>query len=97
MARFRKKPVVVEAVQLNWRNWSEVCDFLGPVIGVHNPGRNVDDFSDDCGEQAPYIELTIPTREGDHTVKHGDWIIRGTKDELYPCKPDIFAEIYDPV
>lgn len=39
----------------------------------------------------------IDTLEGGHTVCPGDWIIRGIKGELYPCKPDIFAETYEPV
>ena len=97
MAKFRKKPVVIEAVQLNWRNWNDVCDFLGGVIGPHNPGRSAHDFSDTCGEEGEsWIEVTIPTLEGDHTAKHGDWIIKGVKGEFYPCKPDIFAATYEP-
>ena len=99
--RFRKKPVVIEAVQLNWKNWGQVCDLLGDVIGPHNPGRTADTYSDTCGEEttaeAGWIELTIPTLEGDHIAKHGDWIIRGVMSELYPCKPDIFAATYEAV
>lgn len=95
--KFRKKPVVIEAVQLNWKNWGTVCDFLGDVIGPHNPGRDVPEFSDACGEVGPFIELTIPTLEGDHTARHGDFIIRGVKGEFYPCKPDIFEATYEPV
>lgn len=97
MKTYRKKPVVIEAVQLNWANWGEVCDFLGGIISDANPGRNVDTYSDDCGEvSGPWIEITIPTLEGDHTAKHGDWIIKGVKGEFYPCKPDIFAATYEP-
>jgi hypothetical protein len=101
MPQFRKKPVEIEAVQLCWRNWGEVCDLLGDVVGPHNPGRSVSTFSDTCGEQsmteAGWIELTIPTLEGDHVARHGDFIVRGVKGEFYPCKPDIFAATYDPV
>lgn len=96
MAKYAKKPIVIEAVQLRWTAWNEVCDFLGDIISPNNAARSVDTFSDTCGEQAPYIELTIPTLEGDHIAKHGDWIIRGVKGEFYPCKPDIFAATYDP-
>lgn len=99
MGLFRKKPVVIEAVQLNWRNWSEICDFLGDIIGPHNPGRSVDTFSDACGEsttaEAGWIEITIPTLEGEHVAKHGDWIIKGVQGEFYPCKPDIFVQTYE--
>lgn len=40
--------------------------------------------------------LKIWTLEGDHTVSWGDWIIRGVKGELYPCKSDIFEATYEP-
>lgn len=99
MSRFRKKPVVIEAVQLRWSTWNEVCEFLGNIISEANPGRRIepDEASDTCGESGPsYIALTIPTREGDHTALHGDWIIRGVQGEFYPCKPDIFAATYEP-
>ena len=97
MAKYRKKPVAIEAVQLSWKNWGEVCAFMGDIISEKNPGRAVDDFSDRCGEMGgPYIEITIPTLEGDHTAKHGDFIIKGVKGEFYPCKPDVFAATYEP-
>jgi hypothetical protein len=58
----------------------------------------VTSFVDTCGEKGPdYIELTIPTLEGDHVARHGDWIIKGVKGEFYPCKPDIFAATYEQV
>jgi len=95
MAKFRKKPVVIEAVQLRWANWQELCEFLGDIISEENPGRNVSTYSDACGEQAPFIELTIPTLEGEHVAKHGDWIIKGVQGEFYPCKPDIFEATYE--
>ena len=96
MARYRKKPVVIEAVQLNWRTWNEMCDFLGDIISSDNPARGSEDYSDTCGEDGPtYIELTIPTLEGDHIAKHGDFIIKGIKSEFYPCKPDIFDATYE--
>ena len=98
MAKYRKIPVVIEAVQLRWATWGEMCDFLGNIISPSNPGRNVETFSDTCGEVGPqYIELTIPTLEGDHIAKHGDYIIKGVKGEFYPCKPDIFEQTYEAV
>lgn len=96
--RFRKKPVVIEAVQLRWTTWCDVCAFLGDIISVENPGRNTESYSDTCGEVGPqYIELDIPTSEGVMTAKHGDWIIKGVKGEFYPCKPDIFEATYEAV
>jgi hypothetical protein len=98
VAQYRKRPVVIEAVQLRWNTWQEMCTFLGDIISVDNPGRNVDTYSDTCGEVGPpWIELTIPTLEGDHIARHGDWIIRGVNGEFYPCKPDIFAATYEKV
>jgi hypothetical protein len=41
-------------------------------------------------------DLLIGTLEGTHRAKPGDWIIRGVKGELYPCKSDIFATTYEP-
>jgi hypothetical protein len=95
--RFRKKPVEVEAVQLRWATWSELCKFMGDIIGPDNPGRFSSQFSDACGEDGPYIELDIPTLEGVMIARHGDWIIKGVQGEFYPCKPDIFAATYEAV
>jgi hypothetical protein len=41
--------------------------------------------------------IRISTFEGEMTAQPGDWIIKGVKGELYPCKPDIFAATYEPV
>ena len=91
---FQKKPVIIEAVQLKWATWNEMCDFLGPIINEQNPCRNVETYSDRCGELPPYIEITIPTLEGDHIARHGDWIIKGVSGEFYPCRNDIFEVTY---
>ncbi len=91
MPKFRKKPVVIEAVQLRWTTWNEMCDFLGVIICEENPGENSEDFSDTCGEYGPYIQLKIPTLEGDHIAKHGDWIIKGIANEFYPCRSFRFS------
>jgi hypothetical protein len=100
MARWRKKPIEIEAVQLRWATWNEVCDFLGDIVSLANPARYIsgEEASHTCGEPGPqYIALTIPTLEGDHTALHGDWIIKGVKGEFYPCKPDIFEATYEAV
>ena len=82
MPKFRKKPIVIEAVQ--WTgNMAAVIAFVGhdlPTFGHPHDGA-----------------LRIATLEGDHACQIGDWIIRGVKNELYPCKPDIFAMTYEPV
>jgi hypothetical protein len=96
--KYRKKPVVIDAVQLRWTTWSDVCDFLGDIISKENPARQVDTYSDTCGEVGPqYIELSIPTLEGEMIARHGDYIIKGVSGEFYPCKPDIFLATYEAV
>lgn len=100
MPQFRKKPVVIEAVQLRWGTWSDVCELLGGIISEKNPAREItiDQVSDTCGDEGDtFIALTIPTLEGGHVALHGDWIIKGVKGEFYPCKPDIFEATYEPM
>lgn len=78
--KFRKKPVVIEAIQWTGDNSSEVLRFMFP----------------DIEPDATASVETIQTLEGKLHVTVGDWIIRGVKGELYPCKPDIFAATYEP-
>jgi hypothetical protein len=99
MPKFRKKPVVIEAVQLLWGNWSELCDHVD--IGKLSDGKPESCYVDAEGKQTDdgggRLGLLIPTKEGLMVGSEGDWIIRGVKGELYPCKPDIFAATYEPV
>lgn len=81
MARFRKKPLVIEAFQ--WHG-EEVAGFERICVGK-------DELSND------HYNLVIPTLEGTMYAVEGDWIITGIKGEVYPCKPDIFAATYEPV
>lgn len=101
---YRKKPVQIEAVQLCWKNWSEVCDFVGGPEGVindKNPAWNIneDEVSDTCGESEPFIAFKAMTMHGDEAVfRHGDWIIPDAKPgTFYPCKPEIFEATYEKV
>lgn len=100
MPKFRKKPVVIEAVQLRWDNWSEMCDHAG--VGKLSDGKpegcyvNADNTPVSSGGDGR-IALAIPTSEGVMVGVENDWIIRGVKGELYPCKPDIFEATYEPV
>lgn len=98
--RFRKKPVVIEAVQISWANWNDVCEFVGDAISPENPARYTDTYADTCGEPGPqYIELTLTTIHGQETTfQHGDWIIpEPMPGRFYPCKPEIFALTYEEV
>jgi hypothetical protein len=89
MAKYRKKPVVIEACQIGQPGDSRL-DLItwGDSFGMFN-GPNWT-FHADGG-------LEIVTLEGVMRANPGDWIIRGVKGEFYPCKPDIFNKTYDPV
>lgn len=84
MHRFRKKPVVIEAVQ--WLNRKIICP-PGPEWFVKAEEDKTIRLRGDM--------LDIKTLEGVMTAKPGDWIIRGVKGELYPCKDDIFQMTYE--
>ena len=90
MPFFRKKPAIIEAVQLRWDNWSEMCEFAGVDKEGTGAPRGISKF-------APDIAMLIPTLEGDMIANQNDWIIKGVKGELYPCKPDIFEITYEKV
>ena len=78
--KYRKKPVVVEAIQLK-------------------AGEQRGEFAQDVIDgRVRYTEnetILIATLEGTMEAFPGDWIIRGVKGELYPCKPDIFEATYE--
>lgn len=79
--KFRKKPVVIDAMPYGILGLPELKEFLGYdklVIDKNN-------------------RLIIHTLEGDMYAEIGDWIIRGVKGEYYPCKPGIFKQTYEQV
>lgn len=76
MARFRKRPVVIEASQ--WFCQGHVPAWAADHVTEHP----------DC--------CFVHTLEGTMRCNPGDWLIKGVKGEVYPCKADIFAETYEP-
>lgn len=96
--KFRKKPVVIEAWQVHPADgqtrelppqW-----LLDPLIAGTRKGQQL------VGDVCPRADgngLDIYTLEGVMHAATGDWVIRGVKGELYPCKPDIFAATYEAV
>ena len=80
--QYRKKPVVIDAIQLD-NNQSQIIAWIESLPEGSYEVRF-------CGDGT----LTIPTLEGEMTAQQGDWLIRGVKGELYPCKPDIFEATY---
>ena len=93
MKKYKKKPVVIEAIQLKVDNFDSVCDFMGGTpIPKHNPNFGVDEYGN---TNEPYIGVYIETLEGKMLANYGDYIIKGVNGEFYPCKPDIFDKTYD--
>jgi len=92
--KFRKKPVVIEAVKWTGKNHREMYNFLeGTDDVVEQPhGKNFD-----INHALTVGGLVIKTLEGRHIASIGDWIIKGVKGEFYPIKENIFFETYDKV
>lgn len=86
--QFRKKPVVVEAVQFTGRGSEDEClAFISPeYVASYNMAGNP--------ETTP---IKLHTLEGVMEASPGDWIIKGVQGEFYPCKPDIFEQTYEAV
>jgi hypothetical protein len=78
--KFRKKPVVIDAVQFNPTRPAKMGDAF-------------EGFPVEWDERGVFV--IIPTLEGKHRCDSGDWLITGIKGEKYPCKPDIFAATYE--
>ena len=85
--KYRKKPVVIEAVCWNgkYTDGTEWPDWFRDAMSAGTMSMQED------------RSLLIVTLGGNHRGDIGDMVIRGTVGELYPCKPEIFANIYDPV
>jgi hypothetical protein len=83
MAKFKKKPVEIEAVHYQTEGDLNLVRLL---VGTSRPLHRLGDG-----------RLGIETLEGTMEANLGDWIIKGVKGECYPCKPDIFALTYEAV
>jgi len=89
--KFIKKPVVIDAFQLTENaevpEWARRYDveFIGPNGSVNLEYRG------------PFHRAAIKTMEGTMIADLNDWIIKGVKDEIYPCKPDIFQMTYEKI
>lgn len=87
--KFRKKPIVIDAIQLDERRLESVCDFIGERKNY--PECKIAGINPETGK------FTIKTLEGDMIAEVGDWIIKGINGEFYPIKPDIFEKTYEKV
>ena len=79
--KFRKKPVVIEAIQFDgsYESFNDIVN----TFGIRS------NFIND--------RFTIKTLEGEMIVMKSDFVIKGVKDEFYPCKPDIFEITYEAI
>lgn len=112
MAKYRKKPVVIDAVRWfkNGDHPKDGCRWIhnpdesparflseGKVIRRYrNPIGDGNEFCQHC-KSPMHVHGWIDTLEDGHTVCPGDWIITGIKGEYDPCKPDIFEATYEKV
>lgn len=85
MEKYRKKPVVIEAIQFNG-----IDDYLSIFEWMKASKSTV---ANEIRYETPL--MLIPTLEGTMAANPGDWIIKGVSGEFYPCKPDIFAATYE--
>lgn len=88
MPKFRKKPIVIEAVE-----WTGEKDAADAILMLADDKEDEDASILFCDDGS----LEIPTLEGEMRADPGDWIIKGVRGELYPCKPEIFEETYEAV
>src|ERR1035437_10040286 len=80
-SRYTKKPVTIEATRLNWVNIHDVAMWCGGTL-IYGPKGELE-------------MIVIPTLEGTMTAYLGWWVIRGVKDEFYPCRNDVFEATYE--
>lgn len=88
--KYRKKPVVIEAVKWTGINLEEIKAFVGKDLKY-----NIFDTAWEVGKGAPHVFMKIHTLEGDMDASVGDYIIKGVNGEFYPCKPGVFAKTYE--
>lgn len=84
--KFMKKPVTISAIQWDGDNTKEVYDFAGASITIPFSDRNTNES-----------KIVLHTLEGPINASVGDFIIKGIKGEMYPCKPDIFEMSYEEI
>ncbi len=108
--KYRRKPIVVEAVQVDGttKQDDEIRKWSDKLVAGHWSNKQ---FARDNGGHVVVVkqgaqgfnhisgilEYNIKTLEGTMKAEYGDWIIRGVTGEFYPCKPDIFEMTYEAV
>lgn len=88
MARYRKKPVEIEARQLTPTSADALAQWCGGLVITE---------IDPLDPEVTYVGMNIPTLEGKMRASQGDYIIKGIQGEFYPCKPEIFEATYEAI
>ena len=101
MTKFRKRPVVIDAIQLTENTIRDAYEFMhGPLLQ-----KQTYQFHDRWSEYEKDVlknGMTVwtledgPDKRAKHVAMIDDWIIKGVAGEFYPCKPDIFEKTYEP-
>jgi len=94
LAKFRKRPVEVNAIQWTGKNLDEITEFLEEKAIKNSVSSGYNFYLD---YQKVDGGLVIKTLEGEHIASIGDWIIKGVNGEYYPCKPDVFRDTYEAI
>lgn len=102
MPQFRKKPVVIEAIQLKQSRQSilEINEFMEGKPLAFPTSISQDkwhEYCEGCLRQGGIKIRTLESHDADLLASFGDWIIKGVQGEFYPCKPDIFDKTYESV
>jgi hypothetical protein len=93
MGFYRKKPVVIQAIQWTGENFKEIAEFMGCASDDYFDMNSLCNFYMTHGSKI----LNIKTSDGNDRAIVNDYIIRGVKGEFYPCKEHIFLETYENV
>ena len=88
--KYKKKPIIIDAIQFDGLNLEEIKLFVGD-----NLIYDIIDTAWQVGKGRPHILMKIKTLEVDMNVSEMDYIVKGVNGEFYPCKPDIFEKTYE--
>ena len=102
MGKYRKKPVVIEAMKWDGKNLREITGFMqGKPVKLDSPMTRMkwEEYEGIIEREGLQIKTLEdgPNDEAKHFASVGDYIIKGISGEFYPCKPDIFHKTYDAV
>lgn len=90
--KYRKKPIVIEAIQYDGLNKEEIEKFVGMELRT-----SIEELDGGQGQtMEPKTYIYIDTLEGELRADPGDYVIKGVNGEFYPCKPYIFEKTYEP-